>query len=266
VKNILLFCLAVLLALPNLVKKDIHDTPVYNGVELFEPQLGRLGSLNELERYTDSIATAQGISAKDTGYLLLLEDVIKRRFYHGYSHHPLHQNWVAAVSEYIFGLALSCTVYSNDILQYPHAACSQQVIVLMDILKRKGIAHRSVTFQHHYALEAMHNNQWYLFDPNMEPNIPWHHRSHHLWANNTDYLKPFYPARYSAAQLDYIFGNGKPATCGSINKKLAPNAKIFQTATGIVSHWSWLLPLALLLVRRTKTNAFTTDRAKPSIG
>jgi hypothetical protein len=31
------------------------------------------------------------------------------------------------------GYALSCTVYSNDILLYTYAACSQQAMVMMDM-------------------------------------------------------------------------------------------------------------------------------------
>lgn len=254
-KNILLLCLTALLILPNFIKKDINHpsnvAPVYDGKELFDPRLSFINSLDALERYSDSLANASGIETGDTAYLLLLEAILKRRFYHGYSHHPINQNWLAAVGEYVLGHGLSCTVYANDILKYPYAACSQQAIVMTGLLKRKGISYRAVLFVHHYALEAMHNNEWYLFDPNMEPQMSFQQRLHHRWATNTDYLKSLYPERH-AAHIDYVFGKGTTAYWGKPNEKLAPNAKIFQSVTGFLSCWAWVLPLVLLLVRLGK--------------
>lgn len=252
--KIVLLLFSVLLALPNLLNTDINHTsasrPVYDGVEIYNPALQRLNSLEKLEAYTDSLAASRNISVQQSAYLLVMAEVIKERFFHGYSHYSLSQNWIAAVAERAVGHALSCTVQSDDILQYPYAACSQQAMIMMDMLKRKGIPCRHVAFQHHYALEAESNGNWYFFDPNMEPNLPLANRSHHLWANNADYLKPFYGARYSKSQLDYIFGNGQPATWGTVNEATASNAKLFHTVTKFASHWLWLLPLVLVFVKR----------------
>jgi hypothetical protein len=188
-----------------------------------------------------------GIAFSSPAYPLLIEQVLKNRFYHGYSHHTLGDNWIAVIGEKLFGHALSCTVYSNDILQYNYAACSQQAMVMMDLLKQKNIPCRHVGFQHHYALEAQINSQWYFFDPNMEPQISFEDRAHHLWAGNANYLKQFYKGRYSNDSLDYNFGMGVPAHFGSTNEATAPNAKLFNTITRPISLWGWLLPLLLLL-------------------
>ncbi len=251
--KILLIVFSVLLSFPNMINKDINYSksthPVYNHKEAFSPDLMRINSLDKLEYYTDSMAAASGITWRQPAYVVLLESIIKRRFFHGYSHYLLSKNWMASVSEAVMGYALSCTVYSNDILQYPFAACSQQAMVMMDILKRKGIPCRHVGFQHHYALEAMIDTNWYFFDPNMEPAISLQNRSHHLWAANADHLKQFYKGRFSDAILDYVFGNAMPASWGRVNEPTASNAKIFHSVTKVLSRWVWLLPLILLFVK-----------------
>jgi hypothetical protein len=251
-----LVVLIILLSFPNLINKDINYSastfPVYNNREAFNPELMRLNSLDKLEHYTDSIAAIMHITGREPAYAILLESIIKTRFFHGYSHQLLSKNWIAAVSEAVMGYALSCTVYSNDILLYTYAACSQQAMVMMDILKRKNIPCRHVTFQHHFAVEAMLNNKWYYFDPNLEPAMPLQCRSHHLWAANADHLKQFYQGQFSNATLDYVFGNAKPAHWGRVNAPTAPNAKIFHSVTQVLSHWAWLLPLALLFVKKKR--------------
>src|SRR5206468_12316967 len=60
-----------------------------------------------------------------------------------------------------------------DILKYPYAACSQQSIVFMEILKRKGFNTREVGFQGktsgHFCFEVDYNGGWHFYDPDMEP-------------------------------------------------------------------------------------------------
>lgn len=249
--KILLILFTVLLALPNFFAINPNaEQPPYDGKELYDPALARLNSLDKLTAYIDSMAGAGNIAVTAAEYPLLIEQVLKKRFYHGYSRYTLADNWVAAVGEKAFGHALACTVYSDDILQYPYAACSQQAMVMMDLLKQKGIPCRHVAFEHHYALEAQINGQWYFFDPNMEPNMNLENRSHHLWAANTDYLKQFYKERFSNQMLDYVFGNGLPASCGIANEATAPNAKLFHSITKPLAKWGWLLPFLLLVLYR----------------
>lgn len=257
--KILLILFAGLLAFPNFYAVNINnDIPQYDEKEAYDPALAQLNSMDKLTHHIDSMALARGVAFTSMDYPLLIEQVLKNRFYHGYSRYTLADNWLAAVGEKIFGQALACTVYSNDILQYPYAACSQQAMVMMDLLKQKGIACRHVAFEHHYALEAEVNGQWYFFDSNMEPNILPNNRAHHLWAANSSYLKQFYQQRYSKEMLDYVFGNNLPAYCGPTNEATAPRAKLFHTVTKPLSQWAWLLPILLLLLFRRPYFSFYT--------
>ncbi|MBL0337301.1 MAG: hypothetical protein IPP73_18825 [Chitinophagaceae bacterium] len=68
---------------------------------------------------------------------------------------------------------LSAIVIPDDILEYPYAACSQQSIILMELLKQKGFTTRKVGFQGkttgHFCFEVFYGNGWHFYDPDMEP-------------------------------------------------------------------------------------------------
>ena len=115
-------------------------------------------------------------------------------------------------------------------MQHSNAACSQQSIVIMSILRKKNISYRNVGFPHHYALEVFSNNNWYFIDPDMEPAITKEQRMLSSWKHQNDYLKNYYDTnRFN--DLDYKFGTGLTATTGPINEVPASNARIFQGAT-----------------------------------
>jgi hypothetical protein len=242
--------MALLLLGLNFTKTDLnassYATPGYDHKEKFDPSLSSIRSINALIQYIDSLAAIQSLSPQSPEYVILTEKVISNRFYHGFSHLNFRENWVAAVAEKVAGHGLSCKVYPEDIMQHDNAACSQQCMVMMEVLKQKNIPYRSVGFPHHYALEASINNEWYFFDPNMEPTITTEQRKEQYWGSNADILKKHYDAsRFT--DLDYKFGNNLPAVMGTLNEIPAQNAKLFQSATSVFSKTAFLFPIVLLL-------------------
>lgn len=245
----LLIAASILLFVPNLINKNINDELAYDHKEKFEPSLGYLNSVDKLNAHIDSLAAERGLAHWSLDYPLLVEEVIEKRFYHGFSHQLLSQNWIAAVSEKVFHYGLSCKVKPEEILQHPNAACSQQSIVMMEIFRRNHIIYRSVGFPHHFAMEALVNNNWYYLDANMEPRISNNERLESNWKCCADNLKKYYdPHRFS--DLDYQFGNGQKAIFSAINNRPAQHARVFQTITGYTSKVLWLLPLLILLFKR----------------
>lgn len=101
-------------------------------------------------------------------YFQFIDDIIRKRFYHGYSYYNWDENPIAYLAGKIFWADLSAIVIPDDILKHPMAACSQQSIVMMEALKQRNIPYRMVGFKHHYALEAFIENEWRFFDANME--------------------------------------------------------------------------------------------------
>ena len=185
----LLTALAILLFLPNLFNTDIHTLLSYDKKEKFNSQLAYLNSIEKLERHTDSLALKRNIPVNSFEYTALLESVVKDRFYHGFSHFSLGENWIAAVCGKWVEEGLACKVQPEAIMQHSNAACSQQSIVMMEILRNKNIAYRNVGFPHHYALEVLINNNWNFIDADMEPTITKEQRMMSSWNHQNDKLK-----------------------------------------------------------------------------
>jgi hypothetical protein len=245
----LLIALSLLMLIPNFINKDINEKLPYNQLEKYDPSLSYINSIDKLEKYIDNNAAAKNIAPGSPEYIVEVEQAIAERFYHGFSHFTLKENWIAAIGEKIFGKGLASKVSPGEIMEHGNAACSQQSMVMMEILKRKKISYRKVGFPHHYAMEAMAGGRWYYFDANMEPNISINERLEESWKCCNDNLKKYYdPKRFGNAS--YQFGNNEAATFGPINETPAKNAKIFQTITGYASKLHWCVPLLLLLYRR----------------
>lgn len=249
----LLITAAILLAVPNFIPKDINEQFVYNGKERFHPGLNNINSIDKLEIYIDGAASMEKIDTHSAEYIQLISYIISCRFYHGFSHFKLSENWIAAVGEKVTGIGLSCKVQPEEILQNAYAACSQQALVMMEILKRKQIDYRKVGFPHHYALEVKNNGRWYYFDPNMEPYMNLHQRLHESWKENNDTLKQYYdPAKHD--NLSYQFGKGQKAEFGPVNEVPAKNLRFFQSTTGILSKTLWIVPLLGLVYARRRSS------------
>ena len=246
-KPILIAISALLLSL-NFIDRDINETLAYDHKEQFDPRLSYLNSINKLEAYIDSNERSGHYSPNSIDYVVTISQAIRNRFYHGFSHFSLNENWIAAFSEKVIGYGLASKVRPEDIMHHSYAACSQQAMVMMAILRKKNISYRSVGFPHHFALEVSINDKWYYFDPNMEPKMTNDERLESHWKCCADNLKKYYDtARFK--DLDWKFGKSLLVTTGKVNDTPAGNAKKFQSATAFVSHILWCFPLLLVLYR-----------------
>src|SRR6188768_3574523 len=126
--KVLLISLSALMLIPNFINKDINGEAKYNNIERFDPHLGNINSINKLEKYVDSEASVKHINIYSEKYAALLAYIISSRFYHGFSHFTLSENWIAATGEKIFGYGLASKVDPEEIMEHPYAACSQQAI------------------------------------------------------------------------------------------------------------------------------------------
>jgi hypothetical protein len=259
----LLLTISILMLLPNLLPVTLQADATYNGKELYNPNLHHLTSVQKLTDYADGIAATQKIRGNSLQYAKIVSDVIKNRFYHGFSHYSLRQNWMASIGELVFGHNLAAIVDPDLILQHPSAGCSQQSIVFMEIMSRKGVDYRSILFPHHFASELRFGNDWYYFDPNMEPNIPDSVRKETVWKSSTDVLKQYYN-REIYAELDYAFGESNNIRRSAVNATQAPKARIFHVVTGFLSKVLWIAPLILMYYARRKQARNTTVNFTPN--
>lgn len=248
--NIILIALSALLVIPNFISWDINGKSKYNHIERFDSRLSDIKSIADLERFVDDSAASQHINIYSEKYTALLAYVISCRFYHGFSHFQLNENWIAAVGEKCLGYGLASKVEPEDIMQADNAACSQQAIVMMAVLRQKNISYRKVGFPHHYALEARIRNNWYYFDPNMEPDISLSERLHENWKGDNDNLKKYYSAKHG--NVSWQLGDGAKAQFGTANEVPAQNADMFQHCTAFLSKILWCFPLFFAFARRRR--------------
>jgi len=253
-QKILFAGLALLLLLPNLFNKEVNPVLPYDHKEKFDPSLSRINSIALLEEYTDSIAQSKKISKNSYKYVELLESVIEERFYHGFSHFTPNENWIAAFAGRFIKEDYACKVQPEEIMEHPNAACSQQALVMMQVLRDKKFAYRSLGFPHHYAMEVLVNKEWYFFDANMEPAITKEERMLSNWKHQNDNLKAYYDdGRFT--DLDYKFGTNLTVVPGTINEVPAQKATTFHIITGIISKIAWFFPLLFIFYR----NSFSVE-------
>lgn len=238
----LLLVLSLLFLSLNFINVDIIGGPDYKLKEKYNSSLGYLNSVDRLIEYNDSTAKAAGISLNSIEYLVLLKNTVSDRFYHGFSHYNLNENWIAVLSEKIFGYGLATKVFPDDIMKNPMAGCSQQSSIIMAVAAKRNIPYRAVGFPHHYALELNYKNNWYFFDPDMEPSLSINDRLHQNWNGENDSLKKFYMVS-RPTNVEFMFGKKNKAVLGTVNENPAPRLKMFLTITRYISRIIWILPL-----------------------
>lgn len=245
---------------PDSMKRPGYAEPRFNFAEDFDPSLQRLDKIDKLAAYCDSlffINTATTEQARNAGdYPELASSIVRKRFYHGYSLYGFSNNYMAMVASKFSKGGLSAIVIPNDILRYPYAACSQQSIVLMELLRRKGFDTRAVAFQGkkggHFCFEAYYDNSWHFYDPDMEPNTKvlkaYNRPTVAFLANHPGIMLSAYQ-QYPAAKMNDLFSS---FTYGKINAFAAPRAFLFQKVAKFLSYTIWTFFLVLFILIRRK--------------
>lgn len=249
--RLLLISLSLLLAIPNFFHTTLETKPLYDHKEKFDPSLSAIDNVEKLIDVADREAVKKGITQGSLQYGVHVAILLRNRFYHGFSLYPMNENWIATTAQRIFGSGLASIVNPDDILKYSYGGCSQQTIVLMEVMKRKNIPYRSVGFPHHYASELNFGGNWFFFDPNMEPTISDSQRIESNWKKSVDSLKKYYDtSRFK--DLDWKFGKNLQVKIGKENVQPAPKAMLFQNISRVLSKTIWIIPLMLAFKKRRK--------------
>ncbi len=233
----------------------------YNGIEEYDPSLNRLNSIEKLEEYCDSlfVSPSSAIANRqetDQAYVELVYSVVKKRFYHGYSYYGLDNNYLAFLFSKVTVPGYSAIVIPNDILKHPNAACSQQSIVMMELLQVKGFKTRKVGFEGkkyggHFCFEVFYKNKWHFYDPNLEPDVnvlnAYNRPGIAALVAHPDILLKAYKNQPKDLMID-IFPT---YWYGPVNQFPAPTAIVFQKITKAFSYTLWFICLiSFLFVRR----------------
>jgi hypothetical protein len=236
-----------------------YNDPVYDLVEEYDPSLQRLNNVAKLTAYCDSVFADKTYTQEnirfETDYAEIANEVVRKRFYHGYSLYGFGNNHAAMFVSKAGMSGLSAIVLPDDILKFPYAACSQQSIVLMKVLQQKGFKTRKVGLSGkmggHFCFEVYYNGAWHFVDPNMEPDLAvlnaYNRPGIQFLATHPEILLQAYKHYPKDKVLD-LFCN---YSYGKMNAPAAPRAYIFQLVTKFLSYtvWSFFL-LAFIWVRK----------------
>ncbi|MCX8020060.1 MAG: hypothetical protein N2747_06155 [Chitinophagaceae bacterium] len=222
----------------------------------------------KLQGYCDSLYQRKiQINTAPINYKLeypqIVSEVVRKRFYHGYSHYGWGDNFVARLGALLTNPGYSAIVIPDDIMKHPNAACSQQAIVIMELLRRKGYFVRKVGFKGkifnrgHYCLEVFYNGSWHLIDSNMEPDLSvlatYQFPSMSYLASHPEILLQAYSHVPKEEVLDLFLSY----SYGKINENPAPRATIYHQITRFLSYTLWIFLLALLFIVRKKYKRLT---------
>jgi hypothetical protein len=257
--TLLASCLQLMGGSNPLTRLDYKD-PVYNNIEEFDPSLARLNSVDKLVNYCDSLYLSTVLSDNtnevERDYTNIVSAVVRKRFYHGYSYYGFGNNYISLLVSKISVPGLDAVVIPNDILKYPYAACSQQSIVMMEVLRSKGFATRKVSFQGkisgHFCFEVYYDGNWHFYDTNMEPDVKllnsYNRPGIAFLVSHPEILVKAYN-HYPRNEILDIFPN---YSYGEINKFPAPKALLFQKLSKIFSYLVWFFFLFFYLIVRHK--------------
>jgi hypothetical protein len=222
--------------------------------EAFDRSLGRLNSIASLNAYIDSCAASREVPAKSRKEVFLVNEIIERKFYHGYSHYTSEDNFLAYLAGKFVWNHLSAIVLPEDLVKHEMAACSQQAIVMMEVLKQRGFNVRKLGLTGHYVLEVFYNDNWHMFDPNHEPK---HQGIAHDSLDvllESGFINESYSRTLEPERVKEVFTNIRE---GEINTEPAQNARLFHIFTKFISDNILLLVtgnafLLFLFVKRRK--------------
>lgn len=174
----------------------------------------------------------------------LLVKLIRQRFVHAYSVYGMQENWIAVLAGRLIWRDLSAKVIPDDILKGDAAACSQVSIIMMDACRKLGIPTRKVGLKGHYALEAFINGNWYYADANLKPdfNAIKGRKSLEEIIKNREQFKLYANTVLDSEEVADKFS---VIEYGSTNNNPAPRAHFFQATTKELSHWGWMISLAI---------------------
>lgn len=220
---------------------DLKNT--YKSKELFNIELSRFKSVEDIMAHIDGIYSATHFSAKiDTlAYVKATSDIVKKRFYHGLSEYSLKDNWISYISAKLFWNHLNAIVDADDILDYTEGLCSQQTIVFLEILKSKGIKTRWIGLGYkegpgHFLAEVYYHGKWHTYDVDMEPNwhkITNHHESIAYYQQYQDSLFMAYEGIISRDLFNKIM---KKVEYGKISEFPAKNMLLFHRVTKVITY------------------------------
>ncbi len=248
--RLLIYSVLIIISVTPIIFSTVSNlNNTYGNKELFNIELSRFKSVEDVTAHIDGIYSVTHSSPEiDTlAYVKATSDIVKKRFYHGLSEYSIKDNWIAVLFGKLLWNHLSAIVEPDDILNYSEGLCSQQTIVFLEILKRKGIKTRWIGLGYkegpgHFLAEVHYQGKWHLYDVNLEPKwerVTNHHESITYYKQYPDTLYLAYEGILSRSLFDKIM---EKVQYGEVNEFPAKKMLLFHSVTKIITY---IIPLFL---------------------
>ncbi len=225
--------------------------------EQYSYEIAALPSIREFENKIEIEIYEQGLSGIEIP--ILIDDYVRNKFYHEYSVKPWHDNWVLAlVNTLIPQYLLSGNMKPEEIFRYDYGICNQQAILFQEIVRDFGFDYGSVRITvpgfPHFASAVMVTDEWYFFDPNLEPEYD--RRDPNIFdkivIGDKQVLTAMYGNHFDDASSEMI-------EFSEINTFPAARGVLAQEMSYVISWYGWALlvfPSLVILLHRRRTQQF----------
>ena len=188
--------------------------------------------------------------------MLIIYDVVLSRFSHGdQAKYNLFSNWIL----WLMGKVAPpfSHIRSPDVLVEKgcSALCGQQAYLLQTLAESYGIRTRSVGLNGHVVMEAWYDNDWHLFDPDLEV-VPVLENQRVLsldeLAKSPELVLKYYSGRGDAKYTQRIVD----IICSREDNSFSsyPRLVLFEWKTNVLFHFEkiahfmkWIIPIILLM-------------------
>ena len=209
--------------------------------EMYDSSLQRFQTIDQVERHL-----AKMPASTDLDRVLNVENFLRARFYYGYARYSFRENWVVWLAARVINPDLDAKTDANEIIESPWASCSQQAIVVQEVLSRWNLPYASVLFPRHFTAAVEIDRIWYVVDP-WEPLERDRSRLFPLsdWQSATARAKFLSPAARAVWEPGLT---AHPPHLAHINQSPAPTMAWFHPLTEVLSAWLWVPTLLWLIL------------------
>ncbi|HWJ38739.1 MAG TPA: hypothetical protein VNR86_08280 [Sphingomicrobium sp.] len=209
--------------------------------ETFNPALGSITTIDGAANYV----RAHAGSNRPEALANAADQFVRERFYHSYSFFDPGHDWIAYLSGFAW-INLRSPVLPENILDFPEAACSQQVIVFQAIARKLGFDAGVVTLRHHMIAAVKIDGQWQVYDADRDI-APRSYPLAKLLAGDPAVIG-IYGRMGRSIDMAGQAARGEIKLV-DVNSNPAPQASLFHRLTHGFSHYGWALFLGLALLR-----------------
>ena len=141
--------------------------------EKFDPQLViETPNLDSLHKKVNSLIKQSSNQAKQSSEqekMLIIYDVVVKRFTHSdQAKYNLFSNWIMWLTGKVY-IPFSYIKQPEILVKKGHSGlCNEQAYLLQTLAEKQNIRTRAVGLNGHVVMEAWYENDWHLYDPDLE--------------------------------------------------------------------------------------------------